>query len=98
MEYGPAEQMEFIMEISKRVKKPLFVGEYGPQPKDKTLEEERRQFEFLLDLMVKNEVPLSALWNFDFEHVDQTLFNITEDNHRTYMLDALQQANRELNK
>ena len=48
--------------------------------------------------MVKNEVPLSALWNFDFKHVDQTLFNITEDNHRAYMLDALQQANRELNK
>ena len=98
IEYGPAEQMSFMMEISKRAKKPLFVGEYGPQPKNKTLEEERRQFEFLLDLMVKNEVPLSALWNFDFEHVDQTLFNITEDNHRAYMLDALQQVNRELNK
>jgi hypothetical protein len=96
MEYGPAEQMTFMMEISTRAKKPLFVGEYGPGTKDKTLDEERRQFEFLLDLMVKNEVPLSALWNFDFEHVDQGKWNVTEDNHRAYMLDALQEANRKL--
>ena len=98
MEYGPAEQMSFMMEISKRVKKPLFVGEFGPGTKDKTLEEERRQFEFLLNLMVTNEVPMSALWNFDFKHVDQGKWNVTEDNHRAYMLDALQEANRELNK
>ena len=98
IEYGPAEQMAFMMDISERAKKPLFVGEFGPGTKDKTLEEERRQFEFLLDLMVKNEVPMSALWNFDFEHVDQGKWNIMEDNHRAYMLDALQEANRELNQ
>jgi len=95
--YGPEQQVSFMMEISRRANKPLFIGEFGPQPKDKTLEEERRQFELLLDLMVKNEVPLSALWNFDFKHVDQARFNITEDNHRAYMLDALQQANLQLN-
>jgi hypothetical protein len=97
MEYGPEKQLPFMMDISRRAGKPLFIGEYGPQVKDKTLEEERRQFEFLLDLMVTNEVPLSALWNFDFKHVDQTRWNITEDNHRAYMLDALQAANRKLN-
>ena len=96
MDYGPEEQVAFMMEISRASGKPLFVGEFGPAPKDKTLEEERRQFEFLLDLMVENEVPLSALWNFDFEHVDQGHFNITEDNHRAYMLEALRQANRKL--
>ena len=96
MGFGPEEQVPFMMEISRESGKPLFVGEFGPAPKDKTLEEERRQFELLLDLMVKNEVPLSALWNFDFEHIDQGHFNITENNHRAYMLDALREANREL--
>ncbi len=96
MGFGPEEQVPFMMEISRESGKPLFVGEFGPAPKDKTLEEERRQFELLLDLMVKNEVPLSALWNFDFEHVDQKHFNITENNHRAYMLGALQEANREI--
>jgi len=97
MEYGPEQQLSFMMEVSRRAGKPLYIGEFGPQPRDKTLDEERRQFEFMLDLLVKNEVPLSALWNFDFEHVDQTRYNITEDNHRAYMLDALQAANRKLN-
>ncbi len=96
MEYGPEQQLPLMMEISRRANKPLFIGEFGPQAKDKTLEEERRQFELLLNLMVTNQVPLSALWNYDFEHVDQTRWNITEANHRAYMLDALQQANREL--
>lgn len=97
MEYGPEKQLPFMMEISRRAKKPLFVGEFGPSGKEKTLEEERRQFEFLLNLIVENDVPLSALWNFDHEHVDQGKWNITEDNHRAYMLDALQEANRMLN-
>ncbi len=38
-----------------------------------------------------------ALWNFDFEHPGQVLYNITETNHRAYMLDALKDANRKLN-
>ncbi len=96
--FDPAEQMAFMMDISRMCGKPLFIGEFGPAPKKKTLKKERRQFEFLLDLMVKNEVPLSALWNFDFEHINQVHFNITEDNHRAYMLGALQEANRELGK
>ncbi|MDE2658099.1 MAG: hypothetical protein OSB61_11640, partial [Verrucomicrobiota bacterium] len=51
------------------------IGEFGSQAKDKTLEEERRQFEFLLNLIVTNQVPLPTLWNFDFEHVDQPPFS-----------------------
>lgn len=98
MEHGPEKQLLFMMELSRRAGKPLWVGEFGPQAKDKTLDEERHQFEFLLDLMVKNEVPLSALWNFDFEHIDQTKWNITGDNHRAYMLGALHEANRKLSE
>jgi hypothetical protein len=94
--YGPEKQLSFMMDISRRVKKPLFIGEFGPNGKDKTLEEERRQFEEFLGLMLENEVPLSALWNYDLEHIDQTPWNITEDNHRAYMLDALQEANQQI--
>jgi len=95
---GPEEQVPLMMEIARGAGKPLFVGEFGPAPKEKTLEEERRQFEILLDLMVTHEVPLSTLWNFDFEHENQVYFNITGNNHRAYMLGALQEANREIGK
>ena len=79
--------------------KPLFIGEFGPAPKEKALEEEQRQFELVLDLLVTHEVPLSALWNFDFENPGQVLYNITErkPTTRAYMLDALQKANRKMN-
>ncbi|MEN8254897.1 MAG: cellulase family glycosylhydrolase [Verrucomicrobiota bacterium] len=96
MEYGPEEQLPFLMEIARASGKPLFIGEFGPAPKEKTREEERRQFEFLLNLIVENEVPVSALWNFDFEHINQVHFNIVESNHRAYMLDALRDANRKM--
>jgi len=95
---GPAEQLSFMMEISRMCGKPLFIGEFGPAPKQKTRGEERRQFGLLLDLIVENKVPLSALWNFDFDHPGQVHFNIEETNHRAYMLEALREANRKLEK
>jgi hypothetical protein len=91
---GPDKKMAFMMEIAQRTGKPLFVGEFGPDGKEKTNEEERRQFEFLLELMVTNQVQMSAVWNFDFEHPNQIRWNITKDNHRAYMLEALRKANR----
>jgi endo-1,4-beta-mannosidase len=93
---GPKEYIEFMMEISKRANKPLYVGEFGPANGDNTVEQEKQQFEAVLDMMVTTKVPLSALWNFDFQHVDQVRWNITENNHRAYMLDALQEANKKL--
>ena len=94
----PEKQLPFMMQISRRANKPLWIGEFGPSGKEKTQEEERRQFEFLLNLLIENKVPLFALWNFDLEHVDQKPWNITGDNHRAWMLDALQDANRTLNQ
>lgn len=94
--FGPEEQLAFMMDTARQAGKPLYIGEFGPAPKERPLEEERRQFEYVLALLVTNQVPLSALWNFDFEHVDQGLWNITESNHRAYMLEALRDANRQL--
>ena len=49
-----------------------------------------------LGLIVEHEVQHSALLNYDFEHPCQVNYNITKNNHRAYMLDALQEANRKL--
>jgi len=93
-ELSPERKMGFMMEIARLTGKPLFVGEFGPDGKEKTNEEERRQFEFLLGLLMTNQVQLSALWNFDFEHRNQVRYNVTIGNHRSYMLEALREANR----
>jgi len=90
------QQVSLLTAIAQRAGKPLWIGEFGQNGKEKTWDEERRQFEFILNLMLENDVPLSALWNFDFEHGDQTHWNITATNHRAYMLDVLQAANRKM--
>ena len=95
-EFSLERKLGFMMEIARLTGKPLFVGEFGPDGKEKTNEEEKRQFEFLLGLLVTNQVQLSALWNFDFEHQNQVRWNVTKDNHRAYMLAALREANRAL--
>jgi hypothetical protein len=94
--YDPNEVVALMMQAAEESRKPLWIGEFGPANADKTEDVERTQFIEMLDILLDNEVPLAALWNYDFEHVDQTRWNITEANHRAYMLDALQQANREL--
>jgi hypothetical protein len=96
MEFGPEDQLEFMMKTARSSGKPLYIGEFGAAAKEKTEEEERRQFELMLGLLVTNQVQLSALWNFDFEDPDQVLWNITEKNHRAYMLEALRTANRKM--
>ena len=96
--FSMEQMIKFLMRCSDYVKKPLFIGEFGPNGYDKTTKVEREQFEFLLDLIKKQNVPLSALWNFEFEHGDQVPWNITEQNHRAYMLKALQDANLELKR
>jgi len=37
-----------------------------------------------------------AHWNYDSEHPGQINYNVTETNHRAYMLDAPQEANQKL--
>ncbi|MGE4489924.1 MAG: cellulase family glycosylhydrolase [Kiritimatiellales bacterium] len=95
-EYGPAAQMKLLMEISREAGKPLWIGEFGPVNRARSPAEERQQFETMLGLIESNQVPLSALWNFDFEHKDQVIWNITTTNRRAYMLDALRNANRRI--
>ena len=96
IEFSPEEQLQFMMKTARTSGKPLYIGEFGPDGTEKSQKEEQRQFEFMLGLMVTNQVQLSALWNFDFEDPAQIHWNITDKNHRAYMLDALKDTNRRL--
>lgn len=96
LKYDPAQQMKFLAEISRESGKPLFLGEFGQAP-DRSLpvKEQIRQVEYLLALIQKNNVPLSVLWNYDFEHEDQMHCNITGINERVGLLNLLKGANSE---
>jgi hypothetical protein len=95
LRYSPEEQMKFIMEISQRTKKPLFIGEFGQAP-DPALpvEGQIRQVETMLQLIAKNRVQLSALWNYDFDDPQQKHCNITPANDRARMLEMLREMNK----
>ena len=90
--YEPeADRLAGAMQTARRQKKPLFVGEFGVQGDSP---EVRQQFQILLDLIERMEVPLAALWVFDYRQ--QTDRNITADNGRGYQLKAISEANQRL--
>ena len=79
------------MAVSRQVNKPLFVGEFGaPGVTPEKAAECRRLLQSILD----QDVPLAALWVFDFP--SQMDFNVTADNARSWQLDLIAEANRKL--
>ena len=88
--YGSAQdRLAEVLQAATKTNKPLFVGEFGAQGEGP---EVRQQFQVLLDLVEKAEVPLAALWVFDYR--GQTDWNVTADNGRSYQLRAIAEANR----
>ena len=90
-----------LMRISDEQNQPLFVGEFGvaddfthgiPGNPNPTTEQ---RLQYLLDVLVDNEVPLSAIWVYDRINDDGT-FTITGDNPRSYQLDLIAAANARL--
>jgi cellulase (glycosyl hydrolase family 5) len=71
--------------------KPLFVGEFGAC-RELGQEQARARLDELLDALLQLKIPLAALWVYDLPHQDKTC-NVTADNDRAYMLDALRAAN-----
>jgi hypothetical protein len=93
--YAPL-RPQFIGEatqLARRFKKPLFVGEFGAAE----IPNEREQFQTLLAAIEDAQVPLAALWVFDFGWQNDS-FNITPTNARSYQLQAITEANARIRK
>lgn len=91
--YDPKEdggRLEQAIAVSRSVKKPLFVGEFGVP--GRATEAAREQFRNMLGQFEKFEVPLAALWVFDFD-AQADDWNVTVSNERRWQLDEIQQAN-----
>jgi arylsulfatase A-like enzyme len=91
--YGEAApRLTNALAVARNLKMPLFVGEFGAKgPRARSESEFRR----LLAAIETNGVPLAAVWVFDFQPQD-TDWNITMTNDRSYQLTAVAEANRRL--
>ncbi len=87
-----AERLAGAMEAARRAKKPLFVGEFGVP--DAPSPERDKQFKALLENIERHQVPLSALWVFDFSN--QTEWSVTANNARSAQLRAIARANERM--
>jgi hypothetical protein len=79
---------------SKKVRKPLFVGEFGVEAKDPR---GRPAFEKLVAAMEGMEQPFAALWVFDFSGQVDT-WSVTPGGNRSYQLDEIEAANRRIRR
>lgn len=87
------------MQASNTLKKPLFLGEWGAQ--QHTYEEQTRdKFMELLQSLVNRQVPLSAMWVFDYPpHDTEEGINVGPNNGpREYMLQEIMKANEEISR
>lgn len=88
-----AGRLPAALEAAQRAGKPLFVGEFGAQGEGP---ETAEQFHSLLRLIEDTQVPLAALWVFDFKV--QPDLSVRADNARSYQLKAIAEANRRIHR
>ena len=102
---GYAGVLAELIKVSENTGKPLFIGEFGVAdafdfdvPSDgnpDNTDEERLRF--LLDAYTAAEVPLAALWVYDFKNpsgdIQRLGWNVTADNDRAYQLDLIAEYN-----
>ncbi|MFW6145915.1 MAG: cellulase family glycosylhydrolase [Planctomycetota bacterium] len=93
-EADEAELIRAAMAASRELRKPLFIGEFGASRKLWSGRERPRN-EALLAAIERYEVPLAAVWVFDYPPQDGQ-FNIWPENDLAYILDLLRAANRRL--
>lgn len=77
--------------------KALFVGEFGASdaPEDGGSEKARVNAMAIIEAIEKSAAPLAALWVFDFGK-QETSCNVTANNQRAFLLDAVTDANRRI--
>jgi hypothetical protein len=79
------------MAVSRELKKPLFVGEFGVPGLEH--QEAKPHFESILRSLETNSVPLSALWVFDFSGQSKN-WSVNATNSRSWQLDGIQELNQ----
>lgn len=86
-----ADQLAEAVRAAGSSNKPLFVGEFGDPGEGS---ETKERFASLLRRVEELEVPLAALWVFDYG--GQTDWSVRADNARSYQLQAIAEANRRI--
>ncbi|MFO1528503.1 MAG: cellulase family glycosylhydrolase [Kiritimatiellia bacterium] len=82
-----------VMAISRRLDKPVFIGEFGAQGETP---EQAAKFRRLLSAIEEHRIPLAALWVFDLK--SQPDFSVTAGNSRSWQLRAIAEANARLSR
>jgi len=86
---GDVRRIREAQAAAAKAGKPLFVGEFGaPGPPEKS----EAEFRALLAAIEEAQVPLAALWVFDFSGQDRD-WNVTPSNARAGQLRAVAEAN-----
>ena len=95
--YGPraAGRIYRAAALSRRWKKPLFVGEFGPG--GPMTASRRRQFKNILTAIIRAKVPLAAMWTFHGCH-GQPQLCVTPTNSRAWMLQDIEAADERFQK
>jgi hypothetical protein len=91
-----AEYLQTVRQLSREMKRPVFVGEFGLASKSEA-GDTRARFERLLADLEQAQVDLAAFWVFDLESQSQD-WSVTFDNARAYMLKLTAEANRRWNQ
>jgi hypothetical protein len=78
------QRFAWAVEVSRKLKKPIFIGEFGAQ---KETTEQAAKFHRLLKAIRSADIPLAAVWVFDYKR--QGEFNLMPDTPRGYQLDAI---------
>jgi hypothetical protein len=79
------------VDVARRLNKPVFVGEFGAPGESPARAADCRR---LLKAVLDHDVPLAALWVFDYP--SQRDFNVTAENARAWQLDLIAEANEHL--
>lgn len=88
------ELINTIHQVSTKANKPTFIGEFGV-PATTNTEKEKAAFKQLLEAIEKQNIPLSALWVYDYPNMENH-WNVTYKNKRAYMLKMIAKANRKI--
>jgi len=94
------EMLSLCKATSRRMNKPLFLGEFGTS--QKSLDSKKsiaKDLDALLNAIIATETDLAAIWNFDWgmsNNKTQAYHTITRNNERGYMLEKIRNANLRL--